>query len=445
MTEQSKELLAGLNREYGGAAMNAGEESAANQTVSTRRSLGFVYVGYAFRYLHLLILVPFYGRVLGAAEYGHVLAAMSLYQVVWMISEFGFPPVGARDAATTTDGAELCRIYGRHVSGRQLTMLLGATVGFVATMASPVLSARPIFGLLATLNGLVAAFNMGWFFQGTLRFRTSVMVEVLGFAIQLPLVLLLVRGPHDGWWVLVALLTSSVICTAVAHGLALKGLPIAKVRLSGGLELIRESTALFAHSGLVLLTASSSTYLISLFSNATEVGYYGAAERLVSAALSLLNPANQVLVGTVARHISARESEARAYALIRAGFFSLALLGAGMLVGTLLLADVVVRVVLGPGFVGSAPILRVLALMFPFAVIDQVMTGYVLIPLRLDRVVIKVSAQTAFGTIALMTMLGYAYGGMGIAVARTVGSMLMAVSLLYALQSRQILRRIFGT
>jgi PST family polysaccharide transporter len=312
-------------------------------------------------------------------------------------------------------------------------------------MASPVLSARPVFGLLATLNGLVAAFNMGWFFQGTLRFRTSVMVEVLGFAIQLPLVLLLVRGPNDGWLVMLALLTSSVVCTAVAHSLALKGLPLRQIRLGGGVALIRESTALFAHSGLVTLTATSSTYLISLFASATEVGYYGAAERLVSAALSLLNPANQVLVGTVSRHINSRESEDRAYSLIRSGFVSLAFLGTGMMVGTLVLSDFVVRLVLGPNFSGSADILRVLALMFPFAVIDQVITGYVLIPLRLDRVVIKVSAQTAVGTITLMALLGYSYGGAGIAAARAVGSMMMAGCLLYALQSRQILKRIFST
>lgn len=419
--------------------------STLGRNESTRRSLGFVYVGYAFRYLHLLILIPFYGRVLGAAEYGHVLAAMSLYQVVWMITEFGFPPVGARDAAATVSRAELCQIYGRHVAGRQLTMLLGGIVGLGATMASPILSARPVFGLLATLNGLVAAFNLGWFFQGTLRFRTSVMVEVLGFAIQLPLVLLLVRGPNDGAWVLASLLAASVVCTAVAHWLALRGLPLKLVRWAGGLDLIRDSTALFAHSGLIALTATSSTYLMSLFSNATELGYYGAAERLVSAALSLINPANQVLVGTVSRHISTKAGEERAYALIRSGFLSLAVLGTGMLLGTLLLADLIVHIVLGANFTGSAPILRVLALMFPFAVVAQVMTGYVLIPLRLDRVVIKVSFQTALGTIVLMTVLGHTFGGMGIAAARSIGSMLMALSLLYALQGRQILRRIFTT
>lgn len=410
---------------------------------STGRSLGYVYVGYAFRYLYLLILIPFYSRVLGPAEYGHVLAAMSLFQMVWMLSEYGFPPVGSRDAASTTDPGLLARIYGQHVAGRIWTSGIGLTVGLVGTLVSPVLRERPIFGILATCNGLVAAFNLGWFFQGTLRFRTSVALEVLGFAINLPLILLLVHGPGDGWWVLGALLISSIICTLAAHVVALRGLALGEVQCARGLALIKDATALFAHRGLVTLTANSSTYLISLFSTAAQVGYYGAAERLISAALSLLNPANQVLVGTVARHISSRDSEARAYALMRAGFVFLAAFGTAMFVGTELLAGVIVPIILGDGFTESIPILRVLSLMFPFAVIDQVITGYVLIPLRLDKVVIKVSFQNSVLTILLMATLGYSFAGMGVSWARTIGAMLMAGSLLYALQSRQILKRIF--
>ncbi len=114
-----------------------------------------------------------------------------------------------------------------------------------------------------------------------------------------------------------------------------------------------------------------------------------------------------------------------------------------MFVGTVLLAGVLVPLILGDGFTQSVPILRVLALMFPFVVIDQVITGYVLIPLRLDKVVIRVSLQNSLVTFVLMVSLAAAFGGLGVSWARTVGAMLMAGSRLAANQSRQILRRIF--
>jgi PST family polysaccharide transporter len=411
---------------------------------STRRALAFVYVGYAFRYLYLLILVPFYGRVLGAAEYGRVLAAMSLFQIVWLLGEYGFPPVGARDAAAANDRRELARIYGRHVSGRLLTALPAAAVGLGGTLVSPILREHPIYGVLATITGLMAAFNLGWFFQGTLRFRTSVVLELVGFAINLPLILCFVRAPEHGVRVLAIIFTSSLISTVAAHAIAVKSLGSERIPYDGARALVADSTALFAHKGLILLMANSSTYLVSLFASASEVGFYGAAERLISAALSLMNPANQVLIGTVSREIASREGEGRAYALMRTGFFAFSALGIAMLAGTLLLGSTIIPLILGPSFVPAIPMLHVLALIFPFAAIDQVVTGYVLIPLRLDRVVTRVSFQSAVVTVLLVLVLGRSFGGLGVSWARSIGAALMAANLLFTLRSRQLFQRIFG-
>lgn len=411
---------------------------------STRRALAFVYVGYAFRYLYLLVLVPFYGRVLGAAEYGRVLAAMSLFQVVWLVGEYGFPAVGARDAAAANSREELARIYGRNVHGRLMTALPAAALGLGGTLMSPLLRERPIFGVLATLTGLLAAFNLGWFFQGTLRFRTSVVLEMVGFAINLPLILFLVRGPNDGARVLAVLFTSSLIATAAAHTIAIRSLGDQKLSCAGGRALIADSTALFAHKGLILMMANSSTYLISVFASAQEVGYYGAAERLVTAGLSLMNPANQVLIGTVSRQIASRDGEDRAFALMRTGFFVFGLLGVSMLLGTLLLGGTMIPLILGESFRPAIPMLYVLAVIFPFAAIDQVVTGYVLIPLRLDRVVTRVSFQSAVVTVLLVVVLGRFFGGMGVSWARSAGAALMAMNLLFTLRTRHLFQRIFG-
>jgi PST family polysaccharide transporter len=195
---------------------------------------------------------------------------------------------------------------------------------------------------------------------------------------------------------------------------------------------------------LILLMANSSTYLVSLFASASEVGYYGAAERLISAALSLMNPANQVLIGTVSREIASREGEGRAYALMRTGFFAFSALGIAMLAGTLLLGSTIIPLILGPSFVPAIPMLHVLALIFPFAAIDQVVTGYVLIPLRLDRVVTRVSFQSAVVTVLLVLVLGRSFGGLGVSWARSIGAALMAANHLFTLRSRQLFQRIFG-
>ncbi len=410
--------------------------------ISTRRALTFVYAGYLFRYAYLLVLIPFYGRVLGAEEYGRLLAAMSLFQVVWLLVEYGFPVVGARDTAATTDRSRIAALYAQQMMGRLLLTAAGLALGVAATLLSPLLREVPLLGLLATLNGLVAAYNLGWFFQGTLRFRTSVLIEVAGFAMNLPVILWLVRGPGDSWIVLAALLASNLLCTAVAHAIALRSLDRRALRWRGGVTLVREATALFAHKGLTMMMASSSTYLLSLFASAAQVGWYGVAERLATVGLSLMQPANHVLVGTVARRISAKESEASAYQLMRRSLLVMTVFGVAMMVGTWLLAALLVPLLMGPDFGPTVPMLHVLGLMFPFAAFAQVTAGYVLIPLRHDTLVSAVSLFGALVTMLLIVALGEVYGGMGVAWARSCGYVALAGALLWVLQRKQLIQRI---
>jgi O-antigen/teichoic acid export membrane protein len=409
---------------------------------STRDALVFVYIGYAFRYLYLLVLVPFYGRVLGAAEYGRVLSAMALFQFVWLIAEYGFPSLGMRDIATDGTPRRRAEVYGLHTGGRLLTTGLGLTAGAIGTFASPLLRERPLFGLLATLTGATAAFNLGWYFQGILRFGTSVLLEMLGFAVNLATILLFVRGKEDGWIVLASLLGSSILATMAAHFIALRSLDRSCLRWNGGIGLVRESTALFMARSLALLTSSSSTFLIGFFADATQVGYFGAAERLAAAGLSLMQPANQVLTGTVAALIASPSTERRAFHLIRRGLVLLTAMGGVMLFATLALAGVAVPLVLGPDFGPSVRVLRILGLMFPLAAFSQVVTGYVLVPLRLDRLVSVVSVVGAVVTVALTFLLGSAFVGEGVAWARVIGYVGMCAALFHVLRRQGLMGRI---
>ena len=124
-----------------------------------------------------MILIPFYARVLGAAEYGKVLAAMSLFNVVWMVVQYGFPFIGMRDVASTADKVIIAAHFGVQIRARLLTAAIGIAVGAVATACSPLLKSEPAYGVIATALGVVSAFNLAWYFQATHRFRTLTFLE----------------------------------------------------------------------------------------------------------------------------------------------------------------------------------------------------------------------------------------------------------------------------
>jgi O-antigen/teichoic acid export membrane protein len=389
----------------------------------------FMYGGYLMRYLYLIIVVPFYGRVLGVAEYGRVLASMSLMNVIWMLVSFGFTFVGMREVAKAQTPQECNAIYSLHTSARLILAVLGAGIGVIATFSSPVLSERPLIGLLATVLGIVSALNLGWLFQGRHHFRTPIMIEVFGFAVSLVLVLSLVRGPSDSVWVLGSLLIAGIASLGISFGLATRQLGLPRLTFDGFVPLVRASTMLFCYSsGSVVLTASS-TYLLTLLSTPAQVGYFGAAERFATIGLSLMGPAGQVFIPTITKQLAQGDTEG-AHATTRRG--AALLLGYALLVlcGALTLSPIVLPLILGREFGPSAHVLQVFAWMFPFAAFNELVAFYVFVPRKKDRVLAIAGVASGLVNLASALVLAPRFGAMGMASARVIGEATLSAAML---------------
>lgn len=404
--------------------------------------LAFVYGGYIMRYVYLIVVIPFYGRVLGVTEYGRVLAAMSLMNVIWMLVSYGFTFVGMRDVSKMQVRSELNAIFSLHSSARLAMGALGGIVGITATLCSPVLSQRPLIGLLATTLGVLNGFNLGWLFQGRQHFRTPIVLEVVGFAISLVLVLALVRGPGDSTWVLASLLIAGVVATAIAYGLTVSQMGLPRLARTGVVQLMRDSTMLFCYStGSVVLTASS-TYLLTLLSTPTQVGYYGAAERFATIGLSLMGPAAQVFVPTISRKLAQGDHQGVLTTTRRGGAL---LLGYGFLAlgGALLLSPLLLPLILGHAFVPSAHVLQRFAWMFPFTAFNQYVGFYVFVPRKKDRLLAVAGLISGLANLASALYLAPRHGAMGMALARIIGEATLSVTLMCQAAGAGLLSAVF--
>jgi O-antigen/teichoic acid export membrane protein len=407
------------------------------------RVLTFVYGGYIMRYVYLIVVVPFYGRVLGVTEYGRVLAAMSLMNVIWMLVSYGFTVNGMREVSKAQGRPEFNHIFSLHVSSRVMMGLLGGTIGVCATFFSPVLSQRPLIGLLATLLGIVSGFNLGWFFQGQQRFRTPIMLEVLGFVISLVLILSLVGGPKDSSWVLGSLLIAGIISSMVAYGMTVVEVGLPRIRLPGVNGLIRTSTMLFVYSAGSVVLTSSSTYLLTLLSSSSQVGYFGAAERFATIGLSLMGPAGQVFIPTITRQL-AQGNHAGARTTTRRGAILLMSYGMLALCGALALSPVLLPLILGKAFAPSAQVLQCLAFMFPFAAFNQFVGFYIFVPRRKDRLLAIAGVTSGLANLGAALILAPRFGAIGMAAARVTGEFILSGMLLFFLARSGALSELFG-
>ncbi|WP_074299165.1 oligosaccharide flippase family protein [Paraburkholderia phenazinium] len=412
------------------------------KSIFPRAELMAVYVAYAFRYLYPLLLLPYYGRVLGAGGYGVVLAGMSLSNSIWLFVNFGFSTVGARDAVQARDARTRASILSDHLTARLVLSLPGLIVGLIAIHFSLVFLHRPAVGCVVVFLGLLAAFNLGWYFTSTGRARTSVLIEVAGFSTSLALIFGFVHRPSDLAYVFPLLLISCATQLIIAYWLVRKEFSHLFSRLKDAINLIRKSTTIFIYGGTSVLLIGASTYILSMLARESEVSAFGVAERLIAAGLSLMAPAAQILVPRVTHLVVTDPSRAnRLTRQIFAWFF------AGAVCATLLtltFADWFIPLVFGHGFQQTAGVLKLMVFVFPVSVCTQVLGMYFLIPRKLERLLARAGVVSAVVNIAVAVPLATHWGAMGMATARLVGELTMLTVLVAGMHRSNLLSELFS-
>jgi O-antigen/teichoic acid export membrane protein len=408
---------------------------------SSRAELFAVYVAYAFRYLYPLLLLPYYGRALGADGYGVVLAGMSLSNTIWLFVNYGFSTVGARDTVHASDAAGRAAILRSHFSARLLLCLPALLLGCVAILASHIFSNRLPAGLAVVMLGLGAAFNLGWYFTGSGRARISVMIEVIGFGVSLALIFAFIHKPSDIDRVFPMLLLSCLIQLFMAYWTVRKEFSGLLSGVSHAIELIKRSTVIFIYGGTSTLLIGASTYLLSILAPASEVSAFGVAERLIAAALSLMAPAAQILVPRVTRLVvqdrSGANSMMRQIFVLFFGCATLAMLA------TIALSGWLIPLVFGQGFQRTVPVLRLLAVILPVSVCTQVLAMYFLIPRKREALLARAGVISAVVNLALAIPLASHWGALGMASARLGGELTLLLVLLGGMRRADLFDELF--
>ncbi|OGA85357.1 MAG: hypothetical protein A2711_10005 [Burkholderiales bacterium RIFCSPHIGHO2_01_FULL_63_240] len=406
-----------------------------------KKQLALVYAGYFFRYLYLLVLIPYYARVLGAEAYGVVLASMTVYTMVWTVQNWGFSGAGSRNIATSSGSLEVQqRELARHMMARLILLPVALLVGALTIYSAPLLRDHMVSSLAAVVCGVLAGFNVGWFFQGRMNFNTPIVIEILGFISMLAMVLMLVRTPEDNELVMPLLLISTLASTALAYAMVRRIVRIGLADFAAGWALIKESFPLFISAGTWALMLNIGTYALAMRSTPDQVAYFGTAEKVVSTGLALLGPAGQFFVTWFSKMV--HESESRDSVLSRQLQASRWVIAGGAVgtVSCLTFVPPVLDFALGNKFVGASDILRLLSPLFLLAAFNHAVAVYLLLPRRLDRVVSMAAAASTVIGVALTVWGASVNGGAGAALGRIAGEVAYSVILVaYCYRNRRML------
>ena len=419
----------------------AGVQPTVVATASMRRDLPLMYGAQALRYLAPMILVPFYGRILGIESYGHLLSAMALMQIVWLFIEWGLPSTGFRDMAAAVNLHQRGRLLATQLAARVLLALFVVPPALVALFLTPALKADRVVSGLALALGVASAFNMTWFFQGIGRFRLAAVFEVLSLGVSTAIILASVRGPGDAWIIPGALFAVGACSSLLQVWLAASPAPRGSIVFNNPWRAIRNSTLLFVDRGQTMMLGPLCVFLVGFVAPVPAVAAFAVADRLMGVALVLLNPLNQVFAGRLTHSVAKMQqggNEDATYRLMRRfcgfsmGYYALVAIAGFML------AHILIPLIFGPGYLQVVPVFRVLCVALVCSGAASVLMGNVLYPLRHDKDTAVLSTIRLLTTCAGVTLLAALAGAMGAAAGRLVGAALTFGALVFIFRQRSL-------
>ncbi|QHS09401.1 oligosaccharide flippase family protein [Sinimarinibacterium sp. NLF-5-8] len=304
-----------------------------------------------FTYVAPFIVLPYLSRTLGADGFGLMIAALSLTVIANVCTDFGFNLsatylISRKQNQTRYISKVITAIYSLKLLLLSL-VFFGIALYLIFAVNYTALAIAAIY-----LTVFFQAFLSPWLFQGIEKMKLITYSTIASRMVYVVIVFLLVKHKDD--------YDLALMCNAIATMLAcfLANWLIKKE----GFSLVKPSKRLiklmFTHSSQffvsrVALQASSSISVLVLntFVTPTQVGIYGASDKLFNAFKSLINPFSQALYPYMANTGNTK--------LL---FKFTALLGLAMLIPAgigFYFAEEVIALIYGIDFIESANILRI--------------------------------------------------------------------------------------
>ncbi len=407
-----------------------GELAARLRRSVLARNAAALYGVHAANLLLPVIMIPFLARVLRPDGWGLVVFAQSFAAWLGLLVEYGFQLSATRMVATTRGDAERLRRVVAGVQGAKLLLVLALTLAAAAAyVLIPTFQQHPVYLFWAWVLAISQGATPFWYFQGVERMGPAARLELSARAAATVLVLLLVRDPGDGWMVLCFNAVAGLLWVTIATGWVYRDVPFERPSMAASIQALREGVAIFAYRTAGGLYMQASGFILGLLSGAATVAYFGGAERIIRAAIGVIQPVSQAVYPRLS-HLFRQDHDAAAR-LLRLS--ALAIIGLGVGVGAIALvaAPLLVRVLLGPGYEAAVPVLRALSLLPPIVAIATVVGVQWALPMGFDRHVLAFVCVAGVVNVIAAVALVPSFGAMGMAGAVLLAEASVMVGLLW--------------
>jgi polysaccharide transporter, PST family len=397
-------------------------------TSTVGRNIVSLYVLHFGNYVLPLITVPYLVRVLGPEKFGLVAFGQGLMAYFVLVVNYGFDWSATRKVAIQRDTPDLVNRTAARVWGAK-ALLCAASALILLALVLSVPKLNKVSLLLLILYGSVVG-NMlfpTWLYQGQERMSVISLTNLGLRALGALTIFLFIRRPSDFLLYAVVLSAQGLAAGLIGAAAAFR---IFRLRLTipswrDVQQEMGESSPLFLTTAAIALYTSGNAFILGLLTNPVAVGYYSAAEKIVTAVVGLFGPLSQAVYPRFSK--LARESKTQALLWARR---MLSVTGSGSLLLSVLLfagAPLVVRVVLGLKYTPSVAVLAIMSPLPVLIAVSNVLGVQLMFPFGHEKKVLVIALAAALVNITLAALLAPRWQASGMAAAVLISEALVTL------------------
>ena len=365
-------------------------------------------------YIISFITLPYLLRVLGPEKFGAIAFAQTIITYGNLLVDYGFNLTASRDIAKC-DKVDIPKNFAAFY-GAKFVLLI--PILLLGTLLMAVFrDYLDIILMLCVLPSLIGNVIFPvWYFQGIQEMRFITVFNLIARTISVVAIFMFVTVQSD--YRLAAFLQSvtpivaGIISLMVLYRktpeiFSMPSWPDIKAKFKEGWDI-------FISTVFISLYTNSNVFILGIMTNDTVVGYYSAANKLIMAVNGLMGPISSAIFP----HIAAlyKESREKAIAFLHKTVRYIGGLSFLASLGTFILAEPIVHLIMGDLYEESIRILRILSF-FPFVVaLSNIFGVQTMVTFGMQNIFSRILMLSALFNFVLIFPLIHFWEGVGLSV-----------------------------
>lgn len=379
-----------------------------------------------------LITMPYISRALGSSSIGTVSFVESISSYFVLFATMGITTYGQREISYCQDNkVKRSEIFWNTKTLECITSIVTLAVYIVFALFQ---EDRAVYLVLA-LNIVAVFFDVTWFFQGMEEFGLIVIRNIIIKILQIIYFFIFIRSPKDIVLYAFGLGVFTALGNLSLWGRLRKYISFVELEKIHPFADIKVVFSLFIPTIAVqIYTVLDKTMIGVITKSSIQNGYYEQASKISKLVLLAVTSLGAVMIPRIGYYFGKNDKKAvndLMYKSYRFVFF----LGIPLCFGLISCADNFVPWFLGPDFIDSSILIKILSLLILAIGINNVTGMQYLIPTKRQNIFTKTVLLGAATNFILNSILIYFFQAVGAAIASVAAETVIAVSQLIIVRS----------